>query len=673
MGTIRLPGLQTGIDTTKLISQLMMVEQRTLQKYQERQELWNDRKVALGQLQTKMNSLKSAMANLSEADDLQAYTVALSNEDILTAEASRGAAEGSHSVVVNQLANAERWVHTAGIEYTEDLVGAGTFIYSYNRQEVVIDTTSETTLEDLVGLINNDANNPGVTANVLYYNGAYHLMLNGNEAGSDYQITVNDSNTEVWKSASPFTRAGQNAAVTDTLTSLSQFSGTLAGDEYITISGVLHDGTAVSEDFAITGNTTLKQIVNEINGLFADTATASLENGQIRLADHTSGASQMQLSLAYHGGSGSTTLGIPAISQSTQGGSLAASLAGFGTAAFSETQSAQDSRIKVDGYPPGVDEWITRSSNTVEDVIGGVTLHLNDTGTVQLNLTRNIESVKQKVSALVDAYNDVTTFIRDNSGYNKETKVAGVLMSDSVVTSIAGDLREPLIQQTSGFINSIDPFLTAAEIGLELDGDGRLSFDTDVFDGAVAEDYLGVLGVIGADKNGSSDSNTIRFYGASSNYTKAGTYSVEVTVAGGAVTGARIKLQTESTWRNAAVNGNVVTGDGTFNEGEPVYSENGLQLTVDLSQNGTFNATVRIKQGFAGAMEDALERILKASNGTLPIDQNHVNDQIEQLQDRIEIEQDRLTRREGRLVAQFARLEKTLALLQNQMSALGMG
>ena len=57
------------------------------------------------------------------------------------------------------------------------------------------------------------------------------------------------------------------------------------------------------------------------------------------------------------------------------------------------------------------------------------------------------------------------------------------------------------------------------QIGLELDRDGVLSLDTNAFDEAISEDYMGVLALIGADKTGSSTSNTVGFYGASSDYT----------------------------------------------------------------------------------------------------------------------------------------------------------
>ena len=186
------------------------------------------------------------------------------------------------------------------------------------------------------------------------------------------------------------------------------------------------------------------------------------------------------------------------------------------------------------------------------------------------------------------------------------------------------------------------------------------------------KDYLDVLAIIGADKSGSSNSNTIEFYNASSNYTTAGNYDVEVTVSGGEITSARIKLATESTWREATYSGNVVTGNSTFDSnGDPVYPENALQLSIDLSQEGTSTATVRVKQGFTGTIEDALDRMLKATTGSIQIDQEYVNDQIKDIEEKTELEETRLSDKEDRLVARYARLEKTLALLQSQMSALG--
>ena len=113
-------------------------------------------------------------------------------------------------------------------------------------------------------------------------------------------------------------------------------------------------------------------------------------------------------------------------------------------------------------------------------------------------------------------------------------------------------------------------------IGLEIDRSGKLKLDQTKLSDAIAEDYMAVLDLIGAVKAGSSDSNAIKFYGAS-DYTTAGTYNVEVTFDNGAITGARIKLSSESTWRTATVEGNSIIGNSQFDDkGRPIYPENGL-------------------------------------------------------------------------------------------------
>jgi len=677
MSTLRLPGLLTGIDTAKLIEQLMTIERRSLNVYEERKSTWEERQDALSTLETKLSNLRNSVRALSDAKELRAFSVVSSDVDKLTADASYNAFEGNHTVIINRLANAERWVHTNGLEYAEDYVGAGTFIYSYNHKETIITTTATTTLADLVGLINNDANNPGVTASLLYFNDAYHLVLNGNDAGSDYEISINASSTEVWQADSAFTVGGENATLSSKITTLDQFGDNpLLGGEHIEITGTDHNGVAIAQlDLPVTENTKVGHLISEINDAFDGIAKATFENGKIILTDYTSGLSSLSIDLNWDNNGSGAALTLPTMDFLTEGGSTTASGLNndFEPADFSETQSAQDSEIRVDGYPP--DAWISRSSNTVNDVIYGVALHLHDTTDAdgeELTLTRDIQSVKDKLTKMVDAYNFAVQYIKEKTGYNDVLKTAGVLMGDYIVSTIRQQIRTPLITQTNGFIEDIDTFLTPAHIGLKLDREGVLSLDMNALDEAIAEDYMSVLAIIGADKTGSSNSNTIEFYGASSDYTTAGSYDVEVVVSGGAITSAKVKLSTESTYRNATYSGNIITGNSTFDDnGAPMYPENALQLSVDLSQNGTLTATVRVKQGFAGAIEDALDKMLKVTTGSIQIDQKHVDEQIKYLQERIENEEYRITVREERLIAQFSRLEKNLALIQQQMGALG--
>jgi flagellar capping protein FliD len=797
MSDIRLPGLFTGIDTNKLISQLIAAESRQLNLYKKRLNTWDEKKDSLSTLKSKLDALRSNIRGLSDANKLRSFKTASSDTDILTAEAAYNAFEGNHTVEINQLANAERWVHSDGQQYKEDLVGAGVFVYSYNNKETSITTTLGTTLEDLVGLINNDANNPGVTASLLNYNNKYHLVLSGNEAGTDYKVSVNPSNTEVWTMKNTLKVDGNNATMNTKITDLDQFSGSLTGGEHMHITGTDRYGNAIAQiaqiDLNVTANTKVMHLISEINDAFDGKAKAVLEDGKIVLTENNYGASEISINLSWDPDSvpPDSSLTLPdeeADWNITQGGTTSASLAGYAQDDFALTQAAFDSKIKIDGYPQttpvaevqtltwsgqasaghfhltyngqttgeiaygadlgtiqdalealpnvsageitvgddsdmltvdsgsmtfgftapagdvgmiaidtseltglsnesfaettkGDDGWIHRSSNTVNDVVPGVTLHLHDTGTVKVNLTRDIAAVKDKLNSMITAYNAMAAYVKEKTGYNNVLKTAGVLMGDYVVSTIKTQLATPLYSQTNGFIEDIDTFLTPGHIGLELDRNGMLSLDTAAFDEAIAEDYTDVLAIIGADKTGSSDSSTIKFYGASSNYTTAGTYDVKAKITNHQIEYAWIKLSTESTYRLATFTSgsNIITGNNTFNDnGAPVCPENGLQLSVDLSQDGTYGTDVNpvvvsVKQGFTGAMEDMLDKMLKATSGSIQIDQEYTGDQIKNLQDKINREEERLAKKEERLKLRFATLEKTLALLQNQMAALGLG
>jgi len=781
MTSLRLPGLLTGIDTQALIAQMMAIEQRTLNIYAYRKETWEEKQDALSTLESKLSNMRTSVRALSDAELLRSYSTSTSDDEKLTADATNDAFEGNHTVVINQLATAERWVHTAGKEYAEDYVGEGTFIYSYNHEETSIATTATTTLQELVGLINNDANNPGITASMLYYNDAYHLVLNGNDAGTDYKIQVNASTTEEWKSDSELTYNGDNATLSTKITDL--VSGTFAIGDTITIAGKNKDGSDLaSGTLNVTENTKIGHLISEINDTFDGTAKATFENGKIVLTSDYSGSNDMTITLTYNGTDGlDPALLDLAMSFTTEGGT-AGTLADFAASDFIESQSAQDSKIRVDGFPlstavaeeqtltlndvaslgtftltyngqttgniqfdaptigensiqealealsgvsaediivggtgldqagittftfrdtagdvpmisidfsdltgpatceivettKGQDGYISRSSNTVDDVIYGVALHLHDTTDAngeEITLTRDIQSVKDKVSKMVTAYNLATEFIKEKTGYNDVLKTGGVLMGDYIISTIRNQFRIPLIEQTSGFVQDTDTFLTPVNIGLSIDRDGVLSFDENDFDAAIAEDYLAVLDILGADKTGSSSSDTVEFYGASGRYTTAGIYDVQVDISGGLITGARIKLSTEASYRTATYSDNIVTGDSTFDDnGDPVNPENALQLSVNLSaSDGTYNATVYVKQGFTGKIEDAIDRMLKTTTGSIIISQDRVGDQIELLEDKIENEQVRLDKREGRLIARFARLERTLTMIEGQLGAL---
>jgi len=795
MGDIRLPGLATGIDTTTLVEQLMIIESRRLASYQVKKAEYEKQKTTFTELETKVNALKTTVTALSDSDNLQVFKTTTSDKDILTVSASSDANPGSHSIEINQLATSETWIQEAStFDYETDYVGGGTFIYSYNHQErVIMAVADETTLEDFVGLINNDADNPGVTASLLYHDGKYHLMLSGNETGTDYQISVNASNTQVLETGSAFTLKSdnsQNATLSTKITELDQFgSNPLEGGEVIEITGDDHDGGAITmEALPLTSYTTLSHLLAEIENAFDGNVKATLENGKIVVTDTTAGTSSLSVILNYKANGSLATLTLPTLAVDetlvveTEGGSVTADLTGFEPADFIETQSAQDSEIRVDGYPPqtgGIAEvqtlskdpkatagtltltydgqttgaiafdaeldevqdalellsnvspgdicvsgkkfkdagdmtftfrnnagdvsmisidmtnltpssgwtfsetikgdstncWIRRNSNSIADALTGVTLNLHDvteTGTpIEITVQRSVQAISKKITNMLTAYNKLTSYLKEQTEYNKLTKKMGILSSNLGISFIKSQIRSPFFGIAGGFGDDTDSFLQASDIGLTVDHHGLMELDQSELDDALDENFMDVVYLLGAAGIGDSDSNTIDFYGCSKTHTTAGTYDVDITVSGGIVTRALIKLSSESTWRNAiwSGSGSLITGDSTFDDnGGPLYPENSLQLTVNLSTDDDFTATVRVKQGIAGALEETIQEVIEA-DGRLDVGVEFIEGRIDTLEKKIKDEEARLENREDRLVAKFARMERTLTTLQQQMSA----
>ena len=119
MGELRLPGIATGIDTTSLIKQLMTVQGRRLATYQVKQRNYDAQTSAIETLRSQIGSLRNSAGSLSDADDMEVYSVSTSDSDILTISASSDANPGSHSIEVDQLATAETWIQdVSSFSYT---------------------------------------------------------------------------------------------------------------------------------------------------------------------------------------------------------------------------------------------------------------------------------------------------------------------------------------------------------------------------------------------------------------------------------------------------------------------------------------------------------------------------------------------------------------------------
>lgn len=145
-----------------------------------------------------------------------------------------------------------------------------------------------------------------------------------------------------------------------------------------------------------------------------------------------------------------------------------------GGSGMSQTVEALDAKLNVNGIA------ITRSSNTVEGVIEGVTFDLKSEGTSTVKIASDPDKVTESVQEFVDKYNALQDVIKKASGYDADAERGGVLTGDSTIRSLQGDLRGMLTRIPDGLQDSSVRML--ADIGITTNPDtGKLDFSADKF------------------------------------------------------------------------------------------------------------------------------------------------------------------------------------------------
>lgn len=135
-------------------------------------------------------------------------------------------------------------------------------------------------------------------------------------------------------------------------------------------------------------------------------------------------------------------------------------------------QAAKDATFKYNGIT------LTRSSNTITDIIPGVTINLlqtNLTGsTANIAITQNVDAVASEMSSLVQSYNTLTSQITEMTGLNEEKKTVGIFNGNNDINAIN---REVIRTMTSVSIKGG----SLAQYGIDLDEFGVMSFKSSTF------------------------------------------------------------------------------------------------------------------------------------------------------------------------------------------------
>ena len=370
-----------------------------------------------------------------------------------------------------------------------------------------------------------------------------------------------------------------------------------------------------SVDIKVGASTTLEDIINQINDGAGDAIKASIvntggENGYKMILQSKESGEKNQIKFSVKGDQADgakavlSALGFNATETAVKDdkGAITGYNLEINTADTSaggkQLQKAQDAKFNFNGID------ITRSSNSVDDLIIGVTFNLNNvdeknstTGALKesvITIGKDTDAVVKSLKSMVTAYNDLISNISTATSYDRENGVAGTLNGMSEITGIKRKLQN-LFESSNSDGKSLQNF------GFSFTEKGVLSVDESKLKDTISKDYEGFKS----------------FFTNSTEYKNAGVFGKET-----------ININLKDISGKLKINGKEIQID--LNKGDAVKNANELvrlindaeipNVTARLADNGvlqlvgTGGKDIEISKG----VDDNLLQKLGLEAGTTP-------------------------------------------------------
>jgi flagellar hook-associated protein 2 len=314
---------------------------------------------------------------------------------------------------------------------------------------------------------------------------------------------------------------------------------------------------------------------------------------------------------------------------------------------FTEVQAATNALLNVDGVD------VAKASNTVTDVINGVTLNLLSTSSgnnINLHIASNQNDVKASVSSFVDAYNKLDTTLRSLTKFDSTGKASGVLLGDGTARSVVNQIKSVMNKA----INTTGGLTTLSQIGITFQRDGQLALDSTKLTTAMNTNF-GDIATLFTSSLKATDGQ-ITYAGSTSN-TQEGTYAVTVS-----------KLGTSSANTAGTINGVAATGSLTGLTGATGNASSGLSLNVTGGALGS-RGTVKFTLGYAAQLDRVINNLL-SDTGIVASKTEGLNTSITRLDKKTESLNIRLAGVEARYRTQFTKLDSLLSGMSTTSSYL---
>lgn len=269
-------------------------------------------------------------------------------------------------------------------------------------------------------------------------------------------------------------------------------------------------------------------------------------------------------------------------------------------------EAGQDARVFFGSSDPAKAILLSSSTNTLDDVITGVSLDLRQPSDdpVTVTIAGDTSKIETDVEAFVKTFNDLIARIDTVTKYDVEAETKGVLLGDQTALSLRRALFNAVQSPPDGFTGT---FTRLTQVGIKIGSGGKLEFDSARFREALAEDPAAVEALFTRREIADAERQTQLFDDE----------------------------------------GNVI---GTVNNPDPRITFSEL--------------------GIIGKIEELADRYASAAGGVLTQKRETFDSQIKLQQDRIAAFDIRLAAKRQILESQFLQMERAIASLQSQQSSL---
>ena len=156
--------------------------------------------------------------------------------------------------------------------------------------------------------------------------------------------------------------------------------------------------------------------------------------------------------------------------------------------------AADDAEIVITGIGT-----ITRTTNSITDVIPGVTLNISSLGSAIVRIAEDVDTTVSRVQDFIDSYNELVQFVNENNQVTRDdskseiTNIFAPLASSRNDDSALTALRSALSSSTASGGSAARIF---ADLGITTDRNGTLKFDSTKLKTAIASEPTSVSDIL---------------------------------------------------------------------------------------------------------------------------------------------------------------------------------